>query len=74
MNKPEIQRMMQELARAHKISVAELRREIQDAISSAFENPKPAALAIPRKGTVPTPEEFIEYCFHELLKKGGFEK
>lgn len=50
------------VARQHKISVAEVKQEMQLAINSAYVTPNAAALAVPRKGAIPTPDEFIDYC------------
>jgi len=41
--------------------IAEVRREMQLAINAANEKPNAAALVVPRKGAIPTPEEFIKY-------------
>jgi|GEM_PF-6938060 len=34
---------------------------MQLAINAAYEKPNAAALVVPRKGAIPTPEEFIKY-------------
>ena len=53
--------IFEEIARKEQITVEEAIKEMQIAINAAFENPTPAALSIPRKGKIPTPQEFVEY-------------
>ena len=53
--------IIRKVARKHGVSVAEVRRDMQLAINAAYEKPNAAALAVPRKGAIPTPEEFIKY-------------
>ena len=63
--------ILRQVARMNGVSVAEVRREIGIAIAAAYENPTAAALAIPRKGEVPTPEEFIGHCADKVLRDGN---
>jgi len=57
--------MLREIAKNNGVSVAEVMREMRLAISAAYENPGPAALALPKKGGIPTPQEIIDYCVGE---------
>lgn len=56
---------IQEVAKRNGVSVREVRREIMFAIRTAAASTDPRSRAafdaIPRKGDLPTPEEFIEY-------------
>lgn len=61
--------VLRKIAKQNGVTVAEVRREMQRAIEAAYENPNAAALAVPRKGDVPTPEEFIDYCVGKLNLK-----
>jgi len=38
-----------------------LQEPLQLAINAAYEKPNAADLVVPRKGAIPTPEEFIKY-------------
>lgn len=58
--------IFEEVAKENGVTVEEVLKEMELAIGAAFENPTPAALAIPRKGKVPTPEEFIKYISQQL--------
>ena len=50
------------VARQHGVSVAEVKSEMRLAIDATYVKPTAAALAVPRKGEVPTTDEFIDYC------------
>lgn len=58
-------KVIQEVARKNGVTVGEVRRKIMACIREAAVNPDPRARAafdaIPRKGALPTPEEFISY-------------
>lgn len=54
--------IIRKIAKKHGVSVEEVRRDMQAAINAAYVNPGAAALSVPKKGDVPTPEEFINYC------------
>lgn len=54
--------IIRKVAKQNGVSVAEVKREMQAAIEAAYINPNAAAMVVPRKGTVPTPEELINYC------------
>lgn len=54
--------IIKKIAKANGVSVGEVRREMKFAIEAAYANPNSAALNVPRKDKIPTPEEFILYC------------
>jgi len=54
------------IARKHGVSVKEVKQDMQEAINSAYINPNAEAQKIPRKGDVPTPDEFISYTIAKL--------
>lgn len=54
--------IIKKIAKANGVSVGEVRREMKFAIEAAYANPNSAALIVPRKDKIPTPEEFILYC------------
>jgi len=64
----EFRKLIKKVAKAHGVSPEEVKREIQVAIDSVYENPNEAASVIPRKGDVPTIEEFIEYFVKRIPK------
>ena len=60
-----VRRAFEAVAKKNGVSIEEVRREIEMAISAARKNPAPKVqafwTAIPCKGDVPTPEEVIAY-------------
>jgi len=60
-----VRKALKEVAKNHGISVAEVRREIELATTSAQANPDPQVqaklTAVPKKGEIPTPEELIAH-------------
>lgn len=58
--------MYRKVAKQHGVSHAEVRQEMQLAINAAYVKPNAAALAVPRKGVVPTTDEFIAFCACEI--------
>ena len=61
--------MYKELAKKHGVSIAELKKEMQDAINAAFVNPNEEAQKIPRKELVPSINEFIDFVIKQLMIK-----
>lgn len=61
--------ILRKIAKENGVSVAEVRREMQLAIEASYTNPNAAALAVPRKGAVPTPEELIDYCVGAIAQQ-----
>lgn len=62
-----INSLINEVAREQGVSVAEVRCEMEKAIATAYINPSAIALSVPRKGAVPTPEEFIAFCAQQYV-------
>jgi len=60
--------LLKKIAKKHGIDISEVQREMQLAINMVYENPNAAALAIPKKGVIPTADEFIRYCVGEIKK------
>lgn len=52
----------QTIARIHGITEAEAKAEMEKAIAAAYENPNEKALQVPRKGEIPTVEEFLAHA------------
>jgi len=65
MNKKRIERSLKKIAKKNGVSVEEVRKEIEAAISTGEGNPDPKMQAfwgsIPSKGDKPTPEEVIAH-------------
>ena len=65
MDAQKMEKIMQEIAKDHGVSVEEVRRELELAIQAARANPDPQVQAqwanIPCKGDIPTPEELIAH-------------
>lgn len=61
--------ILRKIAKENGVSVDEIRREMQAAIEAAYVNPNKAALSMPRKREVPTPEEFITHCVGIIKNK-----
>lgn len=54
------------LAEKYGMTAFEMKREMQTAIDQAYKHPNAAAQAVPRKGAIPTAEEFIDYVVSRL--------
>ena len=71
MKKPDGAKYLEEVAKNHGISVAEVRREIELAINDAMLSPDPAAQAFwdtyIQSGRAPTLEEFIIYVAERVM-------
>ncbi|MDO4547715.1 MAG: sporulation initiation factor Spo0A C-terminal domain-containing protein [Clostridia bacterium] len=60
-----------QIAQAHGVTEEQVKRDMQDAISEAYENPGDEVTSarqrkVPREGEVPTTEEFLKYCAKQL--------
>ena len=49
------------IAEKHGVTVKEVKKDMQEAIDSAYINPNLNAEIVPRRNDVPTIDEFIEY-------------
>lgn len=63
----DIKKIYTQIAKQRNISAAEAEREIHAAIDEAYKNPNALALAVPRVGEKPTPEEFIAHMAKLIL-------
>ena len=50
------------IARMYGVDTREVKNEITSAIKLAYINPSKEALAIPRKGTAPSPDELVKFA------------
>lgn len=73
-----MRRILRKVARENGVTLAEVRTEIQTAIETAYQNPpvdggviKANQQRVPRKGEIPTPEEFIRYSARQVQQKRG---
>ena len=63
------------IAKQHGVSVAEVKRDMQEAITAAYADPNTdfatfkAQRAVPHKGDVPTPDEEIDYAVAEIRRR-----
>lgn len=64
-----MRKIYREIARKNGVSVKDVKRDMQAAITAAYQNPPKDGGVIsayqrqvPRKGEIPTPEEFIRYA------------
>ena len=62
------------IAKAHGVSVKEVREEMQGALNAAYQNNGDPVITanqqrIPKKGEIPTVEEFLRYASGEIRKK-----
>ena len=62
--------ILEQIAQEHHVPVAQVRQEIESAISSAKGNENPTAKriweSIPSEGHTPTPEEFILWAASQI--------
>jgi len=61
-------KIYREIAKKNRISVDEVKREMQAAINEAYANPNPQVMNIPHKNAVPTIEEFVDYSVNEIKR------
>lgn len=54
------------IAKQHKVSVSDVKKDMQEAINEAYKNPTMHANCVPRKGEVPTIDEFISYTANRV--------
>lgn len=73
-----MRRILRKVAKENGVTLAEVRTEIQTAIQTAYQNPpadggviKAYQQRVPRKGEIPTPEEFIRYSARQVQQKRG---
>lgn len=65
------------IAHEHGVSVAKVKQDMQAAINEAYDKPPDDNVTqayqnrVPRKGDVPTVEEFIKYTVNEVKKREG---
>ena len=53
--------VFQRIAEKHGVTVEEVKKDMQEAIDAAYENPNVNAETVPRRNDIPTIDEFIEY-------------
>jgi len=53
------------LAKKYGVSVDEIKRDMQEAINHAYQQPSPTAQAVKRQGEIPTVDEFM---LHTVLE------
>lgn len=64
-------KIYRQIAKKHGVSIAEVKCDMQDAIDAAYQNPNTVAQAVPRKGAVPTPDEFITHVAKRVQNEDG---
>jgi hypothetical protein len=62
-------KLIRKVAKAHGVSVKEVRESINTAIDHAYTNPTPQALRVNRKGEKPTPDEIVGYAVQKIKAK-----
>lgn len=68
-------KVLRQIAKEHGISLKEVKQDMQAALAHAYKNaPKDGVTKayqdrVPRKGEIPTAEEFINYAVMEIKKK-----
>jgi hypothetical protein len=64
----------QKIAEAHGVSAEEVKKDMQAAIDHAYKSKHKSGIekaylnSVPRKGEIPTPEEFIVYAVRQMKK------
>lgn len=61
-----LRKIYKKIAQEHGITIQEVKRDMQEAINSAYIRPNIYARYIPRKCEIPTVEEFIEYVSNRI--------
>jgi len=60
------EKIYKKIAKKFGVSVEEVKREMQATINLAYEKPTLAAQCVPRKDSVPTPDEFINHAVSKM--------
>lgn len=61
-----MKKIYKKIAKKHGVSVAEVKRDMQEAINAAYTNPNSYANCVKRKNEIPTPEEFITHLANRI--------
>ena len=61
-------KILRQVAKKHKVSVKEVRHEIEKAIGEAYKNPTAKAMEVNFKGDKPTAEELINHVVNEVKR------
>ena len=61
-------KIYRQVAKKNKVSVQEVKREMQKAIDAAYENPTSEAREVKYKGDKPTAEEIISHVVQKIKK------
>ena len=59
-------KIYKKLAKAYGVSVAEVKRNMQEAINAAYINPTFHAECVHREGEIPTTEEFLAHMVRRI--------
>ena len=59
-------KIYRQVAKKHGVSVAQVKREMQKAIDSAYENPTAEAKSVNCKGNTPTADELINHVVQKI--------
>jgi len=75
MKKSKAAKIIERIALENKVSIAEVRADMQEAISIAYENRDESSESFwGRFRGIPTPDEFLVVASKEVLDKLNFEK
>ena len=70
-------KIYRKLAKKHGVTVAEVKKDMQEAINTAYTDSDRdliniyAQNSVPRKGDIPTPDEMIRFVATEVRKKSS---
>lgn len=69
MQEKEFDRILEQIGRGTRLSAAQVRQQMQQALNQSLSDPDPAVQkmwkAVPCQGAVPTLEEFMEYLIRK---------
>lgn len=74
-----MRKIYRKIAKQHGTTVAEVKKEMQNAINYAYQHTPDNGVTnayqnrVPRKGEIPTSEELIRYCAGEVKKKREYD-
>ena len=66
MEQPNMKKLYKKIAKESEVSVADLKKEMQEAINAAYVQPNFYARCIQCENEVPTLDEFIEYVVNRV--------
>lgn len=69
-----MRKIYRQIAKKKRVSISEVKRDMQAAINAAYNNPNSYANSVSRKSEIPTIEEFVNYTSNRVKKVEKLKK